>query len=59
MMLEATPEPWPFIAFDGTDLKSTGRAFESLRGAFDALVAARAVLDSVPDWEPIRREDWR
>src|SRR5579863_4607734 len=59
LMLEATPEPWPFIPFDGTDLKSTKRAFECLRGALDALGAARAVLDSVPGWKPIRREDWR
>jgi hypothetical protein len=56
-MLELTPEPWPLIPFDGTDSISTDRAFRCLKGALDALVAARRVLDLVPGWEPIRREE--
>jgi hypothetical protein len=56
-MLEITPEPWPLIPFDGTDSISTDRAFRCLKGALDALVAARRVLDLVPGWEPIRREE--
>ena len=56
-MLELTPEPWPLIAFDGTDSISTDRAFRCLKRALDALVAARRVLDLVPGWEPIRREE--
>ena len=44
-MLELTPEPWPLIPFDGTDSISTDRAFRCLKGALDALVAARRVLD--------------
>jgi hypothetical protein len=56
-MLELTPEPWPLIPFDGTDSTSTDRAFRCLKGALDALVAARRVLDLVPGWEPIRREE--
>ena len=56
-MLELTPEPWPLIPFDGTDSTSTDRAFRCLKGALDALVAARGVLDLVPGWEPIRREE--
>jgi hypothetical protein len=54
-MLEATPEPWPLIPFDGTGLKSTGQAFACLGAALDTLAAARRVLDLVPDWEPIKR----
>jgi hypothetical protein len=49
-----TPEPWPLIPFNGTDLESTRQAFESLGGALDTLAAARRVLDLVPGWEPIR-----
>ena len=56
-MLEATPEPWPLIPFDGTDSKSTRQAFDCLKGALDALSAARRVLDLVPGWETIRREE--
>jgi hypothetical protein len=56
-MLELTPEPWPLIPFDGTDSISTDRAFRCLKGALDALVAARRVLDLVPGWDPIRREE--
>jgi hypothetical protein len=56
-MLEATPEPWPLIPFDGTDSKSTAQAFGCLKAALDALAAARRVLDFVPGWEPFRRED--
>ena len=55
-MLELTPEPWPLIAFNGTDPESTLCAFRSLGGALDVLVAARRVLDLVPGWEPISRE---
>jgi hypothetical protein len=57
MMLEATPEPWPLIPFDGTDLKSTQRAFACLKGALDALAGARRVLELVPGWTPFRQED--
>lgn len=56
-MLEATPEPWPLIPFDGTDSKSTLQAFVCLKGAVDTLAAARRVLDLVPGWEPIRRKE--
>jgi hypothetical protein len=54
-MLEATPEPWPLIPFDGTDHDSTRQAFACLGAALDTLAAARRVLDLVPDWEPIKR----
>ena len=57
LMLEATPEPWPLIPFDGTDPISTNRAFGCLKAALDTLAAARQVLDLVPGWEPIRREE--
>ena len=56
-MLELTPEPWPLIPFDGTDPISTDRAFGCVKAALDALAAARRVLDLVPGWEPIRREE--
>ena len=58
-MLELTPEPWPLIPFNGTNPESTRSAFGSLGGALDALVAARRVLDLVPGWEAIRREEKR
>ena len=58
-MLELTPEPWPLIAFDGTDPESTLRAFQCLGGALDVLAAARRVLDLVPGWEPIKQDDER
>ena len=58
-MLELTPEPWPLIPFNGTDPESTLRAFRCLGGALDVLAAARRVLDLVPGWEPINREDER
>jgi hypothetical protein len=58
-MLELTPEPWPLIPFNGTDPESTLRAFQCLGGALDALTAARRVLDLVPGWEPIGREEKR
>lgn len=54
-MLEATPEPWPLIPFDGTNVESTRRAFDCLGGALDTLAAARRVLDLIPGWEPIVR----
>jgi hypothetical protein len=54
-MLEATPEPWPLIPFDGTNVESTRRAFECLGGALDILAATRRVLDLIPGWEPIVR----
>jgi len=57
LMLEATPEPWPLIPFNGTDATSTKRAFACLKDALDTLLAARRVLDLVPGWEPIRRGD--
>jgi len=57
LMLEATPEPWPLIPFDGTDAMSTECAFACLKDALNTLLAARRVLDFVPGWEPIRRED--
>jgi hypothetical protein len=57
LMLEATPEPWPLIPFNGTDSISTDRAFKCLKAALDTLAAARRVLDLVPGWEPIRREE--
>ena len=53
-MLELTPEPWPLIPFDGTDLESTRKAFDCLGGVLDTLVAARRVLNLVPGWEAIR-----
>ena len=56
-MLEVTPEPWPLIPFDGTDLKSTRQAFACLGAALDTLVAARRVLDLVPGWEAINRPE--
>ena len=58
-MLELTPEPWPLIPFNGTDPASTESAFGCLSGALDALAAARKVLELVPGWEPIKREDQR
>ena len=58
-MLELTPEPWPLIAFNGTDPQSTLRAFRCLGGALDVLAAARRVLDLVPGWEPISQQDRR
>jgi hypothetical protein len=58
-MLELTPEPWPLIPFNGTDPESTFRAFQCLGGALDVLTAARRVLDLVPGWEPIGREEKR
>ena len=58
-MLELTPEPWPLIAFNGTDPQSTLHAFRCLGGALNVLAAARRVLDLVPGWEPINREDER
>jgi hypothetical protein len=58
-MLELTPEPWPLIPFNGTDPASTKSAFGCLSGALDALAAARKVLELVPGWEPIKREDQR
>ena len=54
-MLEATPEPWPLIPFDGTNVESARRAFDCLGGALDTLAAARRVLDLIPGWEPIAR----
>ena len=54
-MLEATPEPWPLIPFDGTDIESTRQAFACLGAALDTLAAARRVLDLVPGWEAIKR----
>lgn len=53
-MLEVTPEPWPLIPFNGTDLESSRQAFACLGAALDLLVAARRVLDLVPGWEPIK-----
>jgi len=58
-MLELTPEPWPLIPFNGTDLESTRQAFRGLGGALDVLAAARHVLDLAPGWEPIGREERR
>jgi hypothetical protein len=58
-MLELTPERWPLIPFNGTDPESTLRAFQCLGGALDVLTAARRVLDLVPGWEPIGREEKR
>ena len=58
-MLEATPEPWPLIPFNGTDPASTLQAFRCLGGALDTLAAARRVLDLVPGWEPINRDEER
>jgi len=58
-MLELTPEPWPLIPFNGTDLDSTRQAFRYLGGALDVLAAARRVLDLAPGWEPIGREERR
>jgi hypothetical protein len=58
-MLELTPEPWPLIPFNGTDPESTLRAFQCLGGALDVLTAARRVLDLVPGWGPIGREEKR
>ena len=58
-MLELTPEPWPLIPFNGTDPAGTKSAFGCLSGALDALAAARKVLELVPGWEPIKREDQR
>jgi hypothetical protein len=58
-MLEATPEPWPLIPFNGTDSASTLRAFRCLGGALNTLAAARRVLDLVPGWEPINRDKER
>lgn len=56
-MLELTPEPWPLIPFNGTDPASTLQAFRCLGGALNTLAAARRVLDLVPGWEPIGREE--
>jgi hypothetical protein len=56
-MLEATPEPWPLIPFDGTDLNSTRQAFACLGAALDTLAAARRVLDLVPGWEAIKKSE--
>jgi hypothetical protein len=56
-MLEATPEPWPLIPFNGSDLGSTRHAFGCLGAALDTLAAARRVLDLVPGWEPIKRSE--
>jgi hypothetical protein len=53
-MLEVTPEPWPLIPFDGTDLESVRKAFDCFGGVLDTLVAARRVLNLVPGWEAIR-----
>jgi hypothetical protein len=58
-MLELTPEPWPLIAFNGTDPESTLRAFRCLGGALDVLAAARRVFDLVPGWEPISQDERR
>ena len=58
-MLELTPEPWPLIAFNGTDPQGTLHAFRCLGGALDVLATARRVLDLVPGWEPISREERR
>ncbi len=52
-MLELTPEPWPLIAFNGTDPESTRSAFDCLAGLLHVLAAARRVLDLVPGWKPI------
>jgi hypothetical protein len=56
-MLEVTPEPWPLIRFNGTDLESTRQAFDCLGAALDTLAAARRVLDLVPGWEAIKRSE--
>jgi hypothetical protein len=55
-MTELAPEPWPLIAFDGTNSESTQTAFEAIAGALDTLRAARRVLDLVPGWKPIDHE---
>ena len=56
-MLELTPEPWPLIPFNGTDPASTLQAFRGLGCALNTLAAARRVLDLVPGWQPIDREE--
>jgi hypothetical protein len=53
-MLEVTPEPWPLVPFDGTDLERTWKAFNCFGTVLDTLVAARRVLNLVPGWEAIR-----
>jgi hypothetical protein len=56
-MLELTPEPWPVIPFNGSDRESTRQAFECLGRILDMLAAGRRVLELVPGWEPILREE--
>lgn len=58
-MLELTPEPWPLVPFNGTDPESTLQAFRCLGGALDILAAARRVLNLVPGWQALSREERR